>query len=266
MRRINIAYMATYKKRGYKPKTKEEKADLLEQKSTTAGVFNTLDEGASKTEEWVAKNQKYIFIVVGLAAAIILGYLGYSKFIQEPKESEAMNDMFKAQQYFDSAVNAAEPTEKDSLFTLALNGGEGKFGMLDIAKEYKGTDAANLANYCAGMAYLNMKDYTNAITYLSDFSSDDLVLGPMAQGGIGDAFVQLNQPEDALEYYVKAAQMTTNNYTTPMYLYKAGNIAMQLGQNDKALQYFTRIKEEFKDASEAANIDVFIGKAEAAIK
>jgi len=265
LRRINIGYMATYKKRGYKPKTKADKEELLEQKSTTAGVFKTLDEGASKTEEWVAKNQKYIFVIVGLAAVIILGYLGYNKFIQEPKESEAMNDMFKAQQYFDGAVNDVTGTQKDSLFTLALNGGEGKFGMLDIAKEYNGTKAGNLANYYAGMAYLNMKNYQNAIVYLSDFTSDDLILGPIANGGIGDAFVQLNQREDALEYYVKAAQMTTNNYTTPMYLYKAGTIAMELGKNDKALQYFTRIKKEFSSATEANDIDLFIGKAEAAI-
>jgi tetratricopeptide (TPR) repeat protein len=264
LRRINIEYMATYKKRGYKPKTKADKADLLEQESTTAGVFKTLDEGASKTEQWVANNQKYIFIIVGLAAAIVLGYLGYNKFIQEPKESEAMNDMFKAQQYFNSAVNAVDATEKDSLFTLSLNGGEGKFGMLDIVQEYKGTDAGNLANYYAGTAYLNMQDYQNAITYLGDFSGDDLALGPVATGCIGDSFVQLNQPEDALGYYVKAAEMSTNNFTTPMYLYKAGNIAMQLEQNDKALQYFTRIKDEFPNATEATNIDVFIGRAEAA--
>ena len=47
--------MATYKKRGYKPKTKEEKVEAVEEHSTTAEVFNTLDETASKTEEWVAK-------------------------------------------------------------------------------------------------------------------------------------------------------------------------------------------------------------------
>lgn len=262
MRRINIEYMATYKKRGYKPKTKAEKADAIEEQSTTAEVFNTLDQGASRTEEWVAKNQKYIFIIVGLAAVIILGYLGYNKFIQEPKESEAMNDMFQAQKYFDEAIIAG--TEKDSLFNLALNGGEGKFGMLDIISEYNGTNAANLANYYAGMAYLNTKDYPNAVEYLSNFKSDDVVLGPIAQGGIGDAFVQLNQKEDALDYYTKAANMSTNAFTTSMYLFKAGNIALDLGQNSKALDFFKRIKEEFPSSTEAANIDAFIGKAEAA--
>lgn len=262
MRRINNEDMATYKKRGYKPKTKAEKEEALKEKSTTAEVFKTLDEGASKTEEWVAKNQIYIFVIVGFAAVIILGYLGYNKLIQEPKESEAMNDMFAAQQYFDQAVTNG--VEKDSLFTLALNGGEGKFGMLDIISEYGGTDAASLANYYAGMAYLNMKDYQNAIEHLSNFSSDDETLGPIAKGGIGDAFVQLNQREDALDYYVQAAEMKTNDYTTPMYLYKAGTIALELEQFSKALQYFNRIKSEFATSTEATDIDVFIGKAEAA--
>ena len=254
--------MATYKKRGYKPKTKEEKAGAIEDQSTTAEVFNTLDQGASKTEEWVAKNQKYIFIIVGAVAVVVLGFLGYNKFIQEPKEGEAMNDMFQAQQYFDQAV--AGGVQSDSLYNLALTGGEGKFGMLDIVSNYSGTDAANLANYYAGMAYLNIKDYTNAVEYLSNFSSDDEMLGPIAQGGIGDAFIQLNQKEDALDYYVKAAQMKTNNYTTPLYLYKAGTVALELGKNADALKYFNRIKTEFSSSTQATNIDAFIGKAEAA--
>jgi len=254
--------MATYKKRGYKPKTKAEKVDAVEDQSATAEVFNTLDEGASRTEEWVGNNQKYIFVIVALAAAIILGYLGYNKFIQEPKEGKAMNDLFSAQQYFEQALEGG--AEKDSLFTLALNGAEGKFGMLDIASEYGGTNAANLANYYAGMAYLNIKDYQNAITYLSDFKGDDLATGPIATGGIGDAFVQLNQQEDALDYYIQAAKMTTNDFTTPMYLFKAGTIALNLEQSAKALEFFERIKNEFAESAQAGNIDVFIGKAEAA--
>lgn len=254
--------MATYKKRGFKPKTKTEKEDAIEKHSKTAEVFNTLDVTASKTEEWAIKNQKYIFIIVGLAAAIVLGYLGYKKFIAEPKASEAMNEMYTAQKYFDQAVNA---TEKDSLFTLALNGGEGKFGMLDIVNEYSGTPAANLARYYAGMSYLNLRDYPNAIAYLEDFSTDDIMLAAIAKGGIGDAFAQLNQPENALEYYEKAIAVSDNEFTAPMYLFKAGNIALTLGENAKALKYFERIKNEFSASTEAANIDEFIGKAEAGL-
>ncbi|GAA4238938.1 hypothetical protein GCM10022291_31340 [Postechiella marina] len=252
--------MATYNKRGYKPKTKVEKQveeEVIE--STTAEVFNTLDETASKTEDFVAKNQKYIFIIIGVVAAVVLGSLAYKEYVAKPKQMEAMNDMFQAQKYFDQAVTGVE---KDSLYNLALNGGEGKFGMLDIISEYSGTDSANLASYYAGTAYLRLKDYKNAIEHLSNFSSEDEILAPLAKGNIGDAFVQLNQKEDALSYYEEAANMRNNEYTTPMYLSKAGAVALDLGKADKALTYYKRIKDEFANSTEAANVDVFIGKAQ----
>ncbi len=251
--------MATYNKRGYKPKTKAEKEHNIEEGSTTAEVFNTLDETASKTEDFVAKNQKYIFVIIGLVAVIVLGSLGYKEFIAQPKQTAAMNDMFQAQKYFDQAVTG---TEKDSLYSLALNGGEGKFGMLDIIEEYSGTPSANLASYYAGTAYLRLKDYKNAVEHLSDFKSDDEILAPLAKGNIGDAFVQLNQSEDALGYYEEAAEMRNNEYTTPMYLFKAGSIALDLGKADKALAYFKRIKDDYSNSTEAGKVDVFIGKAQ----
>ena len=251
--------MATYKKRGHKPQNQVEKQQDIEEHSTTAEVFNTLDETASKTEAFVAKNQKFIFIIVGVVAAFVLGTMAYKEYVTKPKQINAMNDMFQAKKYFNEAVNGVA---KDSLFNLSLNGGEGKFGMLDIIEEYSGTPAANLANYYAGTAYLQLKDYKNAITYLSDFESDDEILSTIATGNIGDAFAQLNQPKDALGYYEKAFAMRDNGYTTPIYLYKAGVFALDLGQASKALNYFKRIKEDYPKSSEASNIDVFIGKAE----
>jgi tetratricopeptide (TPR) repeat protein len=251
--------MATYKKRGHKPNTTGDKQHNIEEGSTTAEVFNTLDETASKTEDFVAKNQKYIFIIIGLVAIVVLGSLGYKEYIAKPKQVAAMNDMFQAQKYFDQAVAGVA---KDSLYNLALNGGEGKYGMLDIIEEYSGTPSANLASYYAGTAYLRLKDYKNAIKYLSNFKSDDEILAPLAKGNIGDAFVQLNQPEDALEYYEEAAKMRDNEFTTPMYLFKAGTIALELGKADKALAYFEQIKEDYANSTEASKVDVFIGKAQ----
>ena len=254
--------MATYKKRGYKPKTKKEKEEIVEESSATAEVFNTLDEGASKTEEWFVKNQNYIIGAITAIALIVLGYLGYNKFFAEPQEKEAMNEMYQAKKYFEDATNGIS---SDSLYNMALNGGEGKFGMLDIIDQYGGSPAANLANYYAGMSYLNLKDYQNAVTYLSNFSSEDKMLSPIAKGGIGDAFVQLDQLPDALEYYEKAFKANLNDYTTPMYLLKAARVAINLGENTKALGYLKRIKSEFDDSTEASQVDVLIGKVEASL-
>lgn len=254
--------MATYNKKGRKPSNKEEQTKRVEEESTTAEVFNSLDEGAGKTEEWVAKNQKYIFIIIGLAAAIILGYLAYERFVQEPREQDAANEMFQAQSYFDNAL-ASSGAQSDSLFNMALTGGEGKYGFLDIIDNYGSTNAANLANYYAGFAYLHTNRYQEAIEYLEDFSSDDEILAPLAKAGIGDAFMQLNQPEEALSYYDEAASMRSNNFSTPKALLKAAITAIQLGRGEQAAEYLQRIEDEFSTTPEAEQVPAYLGRAQA---
>ena len=258
--------MATYNKRGYKaPKEKEvkgegvETANFDEKDSTTAEVFSKLDETASITEDWVAKNQKIIIGLVAAVALFTIGYLAYQRFIAAPQQEEAANEMFVAQQNFQKATDGVA---SDSLYKLSLNGSEGKFGFLKIADEYSGTDAGNLANYYAGIAYLNTGKYTEAIDYLSKFKSDDIVLGALAKGAIGDAYSQKNQPKEALENYLKAAESNKNDFTTPRFLLKAGKTALTLGNKSDALKYFTDIKENYEATPEAASVDVLIRLAQ----
>ena len=254
--------MATYNKRGYKaPKEKEvketvEEVVIDEKNSTTAEVFSKLDETASRTEDWVAKNQKIIIGVVGAIALITVGYVAFQKFIAEPKEDEAASEMFVAQQNFQQASNGVA---SDSLYKLALNGSEGKFGFIKIADEYSGTSAGNLANYYAGVAYLNTGKYTEAIDYLSKFKSEDIILNAMAKGAIGDAYAEKNQPKEALENYVKAFESSKNDFTTPRFLLKAGKTALALGNKEDALKYFTDIKDNYENAPEAASVEALIG-------
>jgi len=254
--------MATYKKKGYKPSNKEEREQIAEQESTTAEVFNTLDEGASKTETWVADNQKYIYIIVGVAIVAVLGYLGYNRFIHEPNQNEAANEMAQAENYMASALRA-NGAQSDSLYNLALNGGEGKYGFLDIIDNYGGTDAANLAHYNAGFAYLRTGKYQEAIEQLEGFDSDDEIFSALATGGIGDAFMQLEQPEEALGYYEKAAEMRSNSFTTPRFLLKAAITAIEIGNADAAEEYLLQIEDEYSDAPEADKVPIYLGQARA---
>ena len=258
--------MATFNKRGYKaPKEKEVKDDAVkttvidEKDSTTAEVFSKLDQTASMTEDWVAKNQKIIIGLVAAAAIFTIGYLGYQRFVAAPQQEEAANEMFLAQQNFQKATDGVA---SDSLYKLSLNGSEGKFGFLKIADEYSGTDAGNLANYYAGIAYLNTGKFTEAIEYLNKFKSNDIVLGALAKGAIGDAYSEKNEPKEALDNYVKAANMNKNDFTTPRFLLKAGKTALALGNKADALKYFTDIKDNYDGSPEAASIDVLVGLAQ----
>lgn len=263
--------MATYNKRGYRtPKEKEENVDtnfvedttatIDESQSTTAGVFNTLDETANKTEAWVEKNQKFILGFLGTVVVLILAYLGYQKFIAEPNEQAATDDLFVAQQNFQLAIDGAK--SQDSLFNLVLKGSEGKQGVIGIADQYSGTDSGNLANYYAGISYLNLKKYDEAIQYLEKFSSSDDHLGPISIGAIGDAYAEKNDANKALEFYVKAAHANVNDFTTPRYLLKAGQTALSIGNKADALTYFTEIKEKYESSPEAQFVDALIGMAQ----
>ena len=252
--------MATYKKRGNKVKKGQQTS--IEEKSTTAEVFNTLDETASRSEQWVERNQKIIFSGLIAVAVIIIAFLAYNRYVVEPKEKEAADELSYPKRFFEQAQN--NNASVDSLYNLSLNGADGKYGLLDIAENYGNTKAGNLAKYMSGIAYLRTGDYENAIEYLSDFKSDDEILASLALGNIGDAFAEINQPEDALEYYVKAAEVKDNDFTTPLYLYKAGQVAMELQKFDKAEDYFTRIKDSYSKSEEAKNIDIYIQRAQLA--
>ena len=252
--------MATYKKRGRS--SKKDQLQEIDEQSTTAEVFNTLDETASKSEKWVEKNSKILFVSLILVAAVIFGYLGYNKYIKAPKEIEAADELAYSKKFFDQAQ--ATTVANDSLYNLALNGADGKYGLLDIIDNYGSTNAGNLAKYMAGISYLKMNDYENAITQLSNFSTEDEIIGGLALGNIGDAFADINQPEQALEYYEKAAKFKTNDFTSPLYLLKAGNTALELKQYKKAESLFTQIKENHSKSNEAQEIDMYINKAKLA--
>jgi len=251
--------MATYKKSGSKEKGTARTKTTITDKSTTAEVFDTLDETASRSEKWVINHQKNIFIFLGLVVAGVLAFMAYQKYVEGPNEKIAADELAYPKVHFQQASTAS--VASDSIYQLGLDGADGKFGFIDIAENYSGTSAGNLANYYAGISYLKMKNYTEAISYLEKFSSEDEALGPIAKGAIGDAFADLNQPEDALSYYEQAANLRANDFTTPLFLFKAGNTALDLGKADKALGMFEKIQTLYPNSEEARNIDIYISKA-----
>ena len=150
--------------------------------------------------------------------------------------------------------------EKDS-FNLALNG-DGQFlGFLDVSNEYNLTNAGNLANYYAGLCYLHTAQYEEAIEYLSNFSSDDIILSTLALGCIGDAYLELEENSKALKYYEKAVENNDNEFTTPRYLMKQANI-LEMGEEfEEALEIYNQIKEDYSKSKIAQDIDKYIVRA-----
>lgn len=221
-----------------------KKTDKTEEK--IAKVEIALDKG----EQFFEKNKNIIFYVLLGIIVIVGGIFLYNKFIMGPKQSEAQSQMFFAEQYF----------EKDSL-KLAINGDGTNPGFIQIIDEYGSTKSGNLARYYLGICYLKTGEFQLAIDNLEAFDSDDQIIAPMAIGATGDAYLELGDTQKALDNYLKAAENKNNNFTTPLFLMKAGWAYEILGQNDKAVEMYEKIQKEHFKSFEARDIEKYIARA-----
>ncbi len=222
----------------------------MSKKKNHEDKFEHIEEALSRGEQFIETNQKILINAVIVILVLIAAFLGYNKFIKQPRISEAANQIFGAQNYF----------EKDS-FNLALNGDGNSSGFLEIADNYGSTPAGNLAKYYSGLCYLYTGDYQNAIKYLEKFSSDDLLLANMAIANIGDAYMQLGEYKKAAEYYKKAASSKVNDFSTPIFLMKNALAYEKANDYAGALKIYEQIENNFPSAPEARDIEKYITRA-----
>ncbi len=212
--------------------------------------LSDVESALTQTEHFIEKNQKILTIVIGAIVVAVGGYLAFKALFVQPREKSAQEQMFMAEQYF----------EKDS-FNLAINGDGNYLGFLDIIDDYGSTKAANLAKYYTGISYLHMGQYKEAIDYLNDFDTDDLVLAPVVAGAKGDAYVELNETDKALSAYQKAYGYE-NEFTTPVYLMKAGKLLESQGKFEGALKAYQEIKKKYPESNEGRIVDKYIARVE----
>lgn len=204
----------------------------------------------SKTEAYIEENQKSLTIILVVIAAVVLGYLGFRNFYVAPLEKEAISQIYVAERYF----------ETDS-FRLALEG-DGLFpGFLEIIDDYGLTKTASLAQYYAGICYLNLGEYESSIEHLKNFHGRDRMVSSIALGAIGDAYVQLGELNRAAESYLRAANKKPDDFTSPVYLQKAGQIYEETGNFRKAIQAYETIEEKYPESNEGRQIEKYLTRA-----
>lgn len=209
--------------------------------------FENVEQTLTKTEQFLEKNAKQVGIAIGAVVLVVLAVFAYTTYIVAPNSAEAGKEMSKAIKWF----------ETDSM-ALALNGNSDHAGFLDIMDEYSGTPAGNSAHYYAGLAYFSQGSFQDAIEILDGYSASDVATAAMAKGVIGDAFAELGQMNDAADYYKKAANATDNNFTTPLFLWKAGLALEAQGEATKAVSLYERIASDYPKSRQAAGIESVI--------
>lgn len=206
-----------------------------------------LVEVKDSAQDFLESHQKLVLGIGLLLIILIGGYLGYKYAYMAPREKNAAEQVFKAQQQF----------ERDS-FALALESpGEGYEGFLDIIDNYGGTKIANTSKYYAGISYLNLGRFDDAISYLESFKPAGEILPITKYGALGDAYAELNDFDRAIQMYKKASQVKGNDLLTPYYLKKLGLLEKKLGNSEAASEAFNRITEEFSTSDIAKEVEQF---------
>ena len=210
-----------------------------------------IKEVVNKAEDFIVKNQRTLIIVVSVILVAVLGYFGVKKFHLEPKEKQAAEIAFGAENYFGQGN-----------YELALKG-DGKFlGFVDIVDGYSSTKAGNLAKYYAGISCLKLGQFDDAVSYLTSYKGKDTFTKVLAIIGAGDAYMELGNTSEAISWYEKASKYKENEVTAPYALFKLGLAYYANQESQKALETFNSIKTNYPNAAEVRELDKYIALVE----
>lgn len=207
-----------------------------------------------RAEGFIMKNGRSLLIALVVVIIVVGGFFGYKYLIAAPRAEKAAAMMFTAEQLF--AVDS---------FQMALNGDGNTAGFLQVIDQYGATAEGNLAKHYAGICYLKMGKYPEALDYLKQFSgsTDNIPLAMVTAqnyGLQGDVQVQTGNYKEAVALYEKAVVTSKDQLTAPYYLKKAGEVYEKLNDFTKALAAYQAIQIDYASSMEARDIQKYIGR------
>lgn len=226
-------------------------------------MANPTNEKGTPVVEQTLNNQEAFFLkykkaIIGVVVAVIViiaGSIAYNNFYAGPREDKAATAVAKAQELF-----------AQQQYELALKGDKTFEGFLQVAANYSGTDAANLANLYAGLCYAKMEKWQDAVKYLDQFSTqDDALISPAAMAALGNAYAHTKQIDKAISCLKKAADMANSEAKdnisisiAPTCLMQAARLLESQQKNDEALAIYQEVKTKYVKSPYRSEIDKYI--------
>lgn len=211
----------------------------------------------SKSEQFIENNQKLIIGVIAAILVVVLAIFGINKFVSQPRQQKANEAIFAAEQFF------AQGNFNAALYGDSTSNDKYSVGLLQVIDKYGSTKAGKRAKYEAGICYLRLGQYADALKYLDKYNGKDQLTPVFNEMMKGDAEVEQGNTAAAIKHYEKAATMDDNPISAPFALFKAGVCYMMSDNNAKAVECFKKVKSDYPESSLFAEMDGFIAYAEA---
>jgi len=194
-------------------------------------------------------NKTMILSLVVTLVVVIGVVIGY-RFYSEGQEEQAQNLLASAEQSYSA-----------SDYQTALNGDEYtlSYGFVQIADEFSGTNAGNLAAYYASVSHFKLDNYQEALGYIQEFKHPKGIMG-VGSVSFHATLLELNDSlEKAARKFEEAANWDKNESTTPFNLMKAANVYREIGNTEKVKSITSTIIEEYPSSPEATSSRKLLG-------
>jgi tetratricopeptide (TPR) repeat protein len=182
--------------------------------------------------------------VVGGIVGLFLVYLLYRQFIWVPSNEKSNDGWWTAMNYIskdstDQAIKALEP----------------------FVKNYDGKTGGEVGQYLLATQYMKKGEFKKALDNLEKVDLDDTYLKIFCVGLQADCLSEMKKYDEAENKYVEAADMEDNEFTTPMYLFKAGLCADKSKNFDLATEYYTKIRDNYPTFASQKTIEKYIARS-----
>jgi predicted negative regulator of RcsB-dependent stress response len=180
--------------------------------------------------------------VIGLIVGI-LGYILYKQFVYGPNNQKANEGYYRglnlaAKDSVDAAIAELEP----------------------FVKKNDGYQGGEVAEFTLARQYMAKGDFQKALKLLEGVKLKDTYGPAMALGLQGDCYSEMGKYKDAMDMYIDAAEVNENEWTTPTYLFKAGQVAEEIKDFAKAKELYERINQDYYMFGQQKSIDKYIAR------
>ncbi|HNR85153.1 MAG TPA: tetratricopeptide repeat protein [Taishania sp.] len=189
------------------------------------------------------KTLKLTTYAVGGVLVLVIGYLAYYQFVVTPKNK-------KSEDAYWYGLNLAANDSTD----LAIE------ELTAQVKKYDGYKGGENAQFVLGRQYMEKGDFKKALEVLKGVELEDNYLAAMAVGLQGDCYSEMKNYKEAAAKYNEAAKVSDNEWTSPMYLFKAGLCAEELQDFDAALKLYKEIQDKYTIFANNKSIDKYIAR------
>ena len=196
-------------------------------------------------------------IAIGAIAILVIGFLSYRQWMWKPDNEKSKETYFVAlNAVANEGKNAVVDTSKAGSKTDPIK------KLQKSVKKYDGKIGGEVSKYLLASQYMRKGKYKEALVLLQNVSVEDTYVSIEVIGLQGDCQSELKNYEKAYALYQEAAAKNENDFTSPMYLFKAGLVAEKLNKYDEAVTHYEKIATIYPKSfyAKEKNLEAYIAR------